>query len=127
VKRQTDRQFGLMFAVVFCIIAGVAWFVFDAWLAWALGAAAAFAALALTAPGVLMPLNRLWMAFAHRLGGFSNFIVLGLFFYVFVMPFGLMMRAFGWDPMTRRPDTRVASYWTPVGRQANAETFPDMF
>lgn len=125
--RQTNRAFGLMFAGVFTAITAVGWLVFDARLLWCLGVAAAFAALALSAPQLLLPLNRLWMHFAARLGHVNNRVLLGLFFYVLVTPMGMAMRAFGNDPMTRARNSGTASYFTPVGRQADTETYRDLF
>ncbi len=127
MRRQTDRAFGLMFAAVFTVITIVAWLGFDTRLYWALGTAAVFLLISLAAPGLLMPLNRLWAAFAARLGHVSNHVILGAFFYLFVLPAGLIIRLLGRDPLHRSFDDKARSYWTPVGRQANRDTFPDMF
>ncbi len=127
LPQQSDRAFGLTFAVVFAIIAGVGWLAFNATLLWAAAVSAAFLTLALAAPWLLMPLNRLWGRLAYRISLLSNFIILGLFFYIFVFPFGLILRLFGNDPMSRSMDSKKESYWTPVGRNANKETFHDMF
>ena len=124
--RQTEKAFGVMFTAVFVIIAAVGFFVFDVLLSWALAAALGFLAIALLAPGLLLPLNRLWMKFAGRLGLTNNFILLGIFFYLFVLPTGLIMRLFG-DPMHRGIDPSADSYWSPVGRKADAETYRDLF
>lgn len=124
--RQTDRAFGLMFAIVFTIIAAVGFFVFAVILAWAVVTAALFLVIALVLPSVLLPLNRLWAAFAARLGRVNNFVLLGIFFYVFVLPAGLVMRLFT-DPMQRKIDPAAESYWSPVGRKADAGTYRDLF
>lgn len=126
MARQSDRAFGLMFAVVFAVVATVGFFVFDAVWRWAVAAAATFLAVALAAPWLLLPLNRLWAAFAMRLGHASNFVLLGAFYFVVVLPAGLIMRLFT-DPMARRIDSAAASYWTAVGRKADAETYRDQF
>lgn len=125
--RQSNRAFGLMMAVVFAAIAAAAWLVFDAPAAWPFAVAALFLACALAAPWVLLPLNRLWGGFAHRLGRFNNFLLLGLFFYLFILPVGGLLRLFGWDPMKRTPEAKSDSYWTPVERHTDPETFRDMF
>ena len=125
--RQSERAFGLMFAGVFAVIAGVGWLAFDAQLYWALAVAGAFLVTALAAPWVLLPLNRLWAVFAHRLGGVNNYVVLGLFFYVFIVPAGLILRLLGRDPMSRGFDAKAPTYWTPVTRRTDAETLRDMF
>ncbi len=124
--RQSDRAFGVTFAAVFTVIAAVGFFVFDALLSWALAAALGFLATALLAPGLLLPLNRLWMKFAGRLGHVNNFVLLGAFFYIFVLPAGLIMRLFT-DPMRRKADPAAATYWSPVERKADADTYRDLF
>lgn len=124
--RQTDRAFGLMFAAVFAVIAAVGFLAFGLVLAWAIVAAAIFLAIALAAPWILLPLNRLWAVFGRRLGYINNYVLLGAFFYVFVLPTGLIMRLFG-DPLRRKAAPDVASYWSPVTRKTNAETYRDMF
>jgi hypothetical protein len=126
-RGQSDRAFGLMFAGVFAAIAAVGWLVFDVVLVWAAALAAAFLATALLVPGVLLPLNRLWNLFAHRLGRLSNAVLLGLFFFLFVLPMGLLLRLLGRDPMKRSLRSEEITYWTSVTRHASEETFRDLF
>jgi hypothetical protein len=123
--KQSDRAFGLMFAGVFAVLYLVAWLGFDHPLTWALVVSGLFLAVALAVPGLLMPLNRLWGRLAGGLGFVNNHILLGFFFYVFVTPLALVLRLGGWDPMTRT--LGKGEYWHKVGRQANSETFSDMF
>ena len=125
--RQSDRAFGLMFAAVFGIIFLVAWFVFTTWLLWTLVLAGAFLAAALVVPGLLLPLNRMWTGFAMRLGHINNYLILGLFFFFVVLPMGKIARLFGHDPMARIPAPDAKTYWTPVERHSNVDTFSDMF
>ena len=125
--RQIDRAFGLTFAAVFAIIGLIGWLVFEARLLWAPVAASVFLLVALAAPGILLPLNRLWARIAHRVGLFSNALLLGSFFFLFVLPLGLIVRLFGKDPMVRTIDAEAETYWTPVGRQCDRETLTDMF
>ncbi len=125
-RPQSDRAFGVMFAIVFATIAAVAFFVFDKALVWALVTAAVFLGAALVVPWVLMPLNRLWTALAARLGVVNNYVLLGVFFYLCIAPAGRLMRLFS-DPMRRRIDPHATTYWTPVGRKATADTYRDLF
>ena len=125
--RQTDRAFGILFGAVFAIIFVVVYFGFNTHLPWALWVAGFFFILALFIPWLLMPLNRLWENFAYHLSFISNRLVLGLFFFLFVCPFALIFRAFGSDPMDRKFEPKVDTYWTKVTRHANAKTFADMF
>ncbi len=111
IKGSSDRTFGLVFAALFAVIglwpllsgAGVR--------IWALAIAGLFLALALVKPGLLSPLNRLWTQFGLLLHKVVNPLVMGLLFYLTVTPIGLLMRLMGKDPLGRRFDRSVESYW----------------
>lgn len=127
MPRQTNRAFALTFAILFGLIGLAAWAGYGAVVPWVFGVAAGLAVVAFVAPWLALPLNRLWGALAGRLSHLSNRLLLGLFLYVVLTPVGLMMRLFGKDPMERRKDPATSSYLSPVGRQATAETYRDMF
>ena len=65
---------------------------------------------ALLIPGSLQPVYRGWMKIGHAIGWVNTRIILGLVFYVFVLPMGLVMRLFGKDPMARKFDKSATSY-----------------
>jgi hypothetical protein len=80
--------------------------------------AAAFLLVALVYPRLLGPLNRLWLKVGLLLYKVMNPIVLGLLFFVTIMPIGLVMRAMGKDFLRLRLDSGAKSYWidrTPPG------------
>ena len=126
-KRLCERSFGLIFAGIFCAIAGIGWYVWHLRLVWALYVALVFLLLAVVCPGVLLPLNLLWSWFTIRLGRVNNTILLGLFFFLFIFPFGLLLRILRWDPMQRRIKSSINSFWHSVYRQANEENLRDLF
>ncbi len=107
----SDRSFGIVFAVVFAIVA--LWPLMHAGTArvWAAAICAAFLAVALARPSVLAPLNRAWAAFGRLLHKITNPIVMALIFYGAVLPTALIMRAQGKDPLRRRFDRDATSYW----------------
>ena len=125
--RQSDRAFGFTMAAVFAAIALVGRFVFHAELIWAVAVATGFLIMALVAPGILLPLNRVWALVAARMGKVLNFVLLAAFFYGVMLPMGLVLRLLGRDPATRGFDARVASYFQPVARKTTSETLRDMF
>jgi hypothetical protein len=125
--RQTDRAFGLTFAVVFTIIGGVIWWLADLLAYWPFITASVFAILALAVPGVLLPLNRLWSWFGGKLGHINNKLILGLFYILFMIPFALVMRLFGRDPMARKIHGGEETYWQKPARQLDRETLRDMY
>ena len=123
----SDRQFGLMMTVVLLVIAGGNWFLFEVFLTWALIAACVVGLVAIFLPGALLPFTRFWMFLADKLGRVANFVLLSLFFYLFIMPFGLIIRLSGRDSMHRRPNRNAKTYWTPVNRHTDETTLHDMF
>ncbi len=65
---------------------------------------------ALIMPRVLRPVYTTWMKIGHGLGWVNTRIILGVLFYVLILPMGLIMRLFSKDPMARKLDESVASY-----------------
>lgn len=107
----SDRSFGLVFAAFFGLVAlfptvhgaPIRW--------WALAVAAAFAAVALFAPRLLHPLNRLWFAFGLLLHHVVNPVIMAVMFYGAVLPMAVLLRAFGKDILRLKRDPAAASYW----------------
>lgn len=61
-------------------------------------------------PSSLKPLYWLWMKLALILGWINTRIILSIVFYVVILPFGLVMRLFGKDPMHRTFSDKMQSY-----------------
>ncbi|MSO92253.1 MAG: hypothetical protein EXQ86_02490 [Rhodospirillales bacterium] len=114
-------------AAVFAVITAVGWFVFHTALLWAPVVSGSFLLLALAAPGVLLPVNRIWSLVAARLGKVLNFVLLAAFFYGIMLPMGLALRLLGRDPATRGFDAAASTYFQPVARKTTSETLRDMF
>jgi hypothetical protein len=102
VGTSSERSFGLVFAVVFTVVgllnlhgAGSYW---PYWL----GAAALFMLLALAAPRVLAPFNRLWARFGPLLHRIISPVILAILFYGCITLIGYLMRLTGEDPLRLR-------------------------
>lgn len=125
VSGPSDRGFGFVFCGVFAVLAGLlAWGESDHWV-WAAAAAAIFLALALIAPKLLGPLNRLWLRFGLLLHKVMTPVLMGAFFFGGVLPIGLLMRIFGARPLQIRFDSKAASYW--IERDPAPVSFKDQF
>ncbi|MCP5158023.1 MAG: sxtJ [Gammaproteobacteria bacterium] len=61
-------------------------------------------------PSWLRPLHRGWMRLALALGWLNTRLLLGVVFYGFMTPLGLILRWAGKDPLTRRFDSKADSY-----------------
>jgi nitrate reductase gamma subunit len=126
-RRQSDRAFGFMFAIVFALLTGIVWFVSGVVNVELIIASAMFTVIALLWPIFLLPLNRLWQKLIRSLGFITNHLVLGVFLYVVITPIGLVMRISGRNPMVSKFQPKANTYFTAVKRDATAATFPDMF
>ncbi len=122
VQGSSDRGFGFVFAGFFGIIGTLKLWRGGSGFEWWLAAAVIVLLLALAAPRLLGPFNRLWMRFGLLLHRVMNPLVMGLMFYVGVVPIGLLMRALGKRPLHLAFDPHAASYW--VVRQPPGPT-PD--
>jgi len=115
VKVSSERSFGLVFMVVFAIIAFWPLLTMSdedgAVRVWALIAAAFFGVTALTMPRLLAPLNKLWFKFGHVLHLIVNPLIMGLLFFITVTTIGLLMRVLGKTPLKLGFDKNAKSYW----------------
>lgn len=113
VEGSSDRSFGLVFAVVFFLIA--AWPLLHGatprW--WALGVAAVFALVAVSRPTLLAGLNRLWIKLGVLLGKMVSPVALGVLFFGVLVPIAVVMRMAGKDPLRLKRDSGAVSYWIP--------------
>ena len=114
IKSGSDRSFGIVFTVVFVIVA--LWPLTDGGplRIWASVVAALILGIALVRPSLLAPFNRLWFQFGLLLSKIMNPIVMGLVFYLAVTPTALIMRLRGKDLLDRRLDPAARTYW--IGR-----------
>jgi len=111
VKPSSDRMFGIVFAVVFAIVA--LWPLAEAGIVRILVVILAILMLviAVVRPALLAPLNRAWTAFGMVLHRITNPLIMGFVFVGAVIPTALIMRALGKDPLRRRFDRNAKSYW----------------
>ena len=112
LDRKGLRQFALIFAAIVVTVFGIA-IPFLAghgfiWIPWAIGGV--FALWGLAAPSTVRPFYRLWMRFGMVMSAIVNRIVLGVVFYIILLPFGLVFRVRGVDPLRRKWDPKSSSY-----------------
>ncbi len=108
------RKFGITIGIAFAILGAIfLWRGKPFWI-YLEGAAAVFVLTGLLLPGVLRPVERVWMKGAHVLGIIMTHVILSVTFYLVITPVGLIMRLFGRDPLHRRYDRNARSYWVRV-------------
>jgi hypothetical protein len=102
VKMGSERSFGLVVAAGFLLITLAPWLRHREPRWWGLIVAVPLAALAIARPRMLRPLNVAWTRLGLMLNRVTSPVILGLVFYLAVVPTGLLMRAVGHDPLRRK-------------------------
>ena len=119
----SNKSFGLLFALVFVIVASWPLLFGGTLRIWALGVAAAFGAATFLAPAALTPLNRAWMHFGALLHRVTSPVILAILFFAIITPFGIAMRLFGRRPLSLDIERSTDSYWVrrePPGPEPNS-------
>jgi hypothetical protein len=111
IQGSSDREFGLVFAIVFLFLAFQPLLNDGTVRMSAFVMSGIFGVAALTFPKVLSPANRLWMKFGELLHRIVSPLALGIVFYIIVLPTGLILRLFSKDPLHLRFDPSAESYW----------------
>jgi hypothetical protein len=113
IEGSSDRAFGIVFAVVFTVIAIWPLLFRGELRLWSLAVAVAFALVAWLRPTLLARLNRWWMKFGLLLAMVVSPIALGILFFAVLVPIGFLMRATGKDPLRLKREAGANSYWIP--------------
>jgi hypothetical protein len=103
LDRSGLRNFALTMAAVVSVLFGLAlpWLFGLGYHLWPWIVGGILALWGLVAPSTLTPLYRGWMKFGMAIGWFNSRVILGLMFYLVILPAGLIMRLAGKDPMAR--------------------------
>ncbi|MBV9394261.1 MAG: hypothetical protein JOZ84_07615 [Methylobacteriaceae bacterium] len=111
VRGSSDRGFGFVFAGFFALVALVRWWKAEAFPGGFAAAAVAMLLLALLRPSLLAPFNRLWTKLALLISKVMNPIIMGILFFLVVVPIGSLMRVFGKRPLALAFDPAAKTYW----------------
>ena len=110
IKIGSNRSFGIVFFVVFLIIATYPLINGDELRLWSLIISIVFLFLGLVNSKILNPLNKLWFKFGIFLGKIISPLVMGIIFFLVVTPIGLLMRLLNKDLLNLRFNNNT-SYW----------------
>ena len=110
IKVSSNKSFGVVFFIVFVVIAFYPLVNQEEYRWWAVITALIFLVLGLINSSILTPLNLLWFKFGMLLGRIVSPIIMGLVFFGVVTPTGLIMKLFKKDLLKlKRKDKK--SYW----------------
>lgn len=112
VVGSSDRNFGLTFAGIFLLLAGLKFWVGKLlWGALWLAISTLFGGVAQFKEELLQPLNKAWTQLGMVLYKIVNPIVMAAIFLLAIVPVGLLMRVVGKDPLRLRWERDARSYW----------------
>ena len=110
IKLPTNRNFGIVFSVVFLLIALWPLLKQNDVRIWSLIISIIFLILGLLNSNILLPLNKLWFKFGILLGSIVAPIVMGIVYFLVVTPTGIIMRMFRKDLLNLKKNNKN-TYW----------------
>ena len=110
IKISSNRSFGIVFFVVFLLIALYPILKNNEVRYWSLIISVIFIILGLLNSNLLTPLNKLWFKFGIFLGNVISPLVMGIIFFAVVTPIALLMRILGKDILNLKKKNKN-SYW----------------
>ena len=110
IKISSNRSFGIVFFVVFFLIALYPLIHNEEIRIWSLIISLIFLILGLINSRTLNPLNKLWFKFGILLGKIVSPIIMGIIFFLVVTPIGFIMRVLGKDLLNLKFNANK-SYW----------------
>ena len=111
IKLSSNRSFGIVFFIVFLLIAIYPLINQGEVRIWSLIISSLFLLLGLLNSKILTPLNKLWFRFGLFLGKIISPIIMAVIFFLVVTPIGLLMRFFGKDVLNLKLNKKKSSYW----------------
>ena len=110
IKLPSNRNFGIVFSIVFLLISLWPLLNQNDIRIWSLIISVIFLVLGLINSKLLLPLNKIWFKFGILLGNFIAPIVMGIVYFMVVTPTGLIMRLLGKDLLNLKKNNKD-TYW----------------
>ena len=110
VKKSSDRSFGIVFFIFFCLVACYPLLKGDNIRLWSLIIAFIFLFLGIINSSLLAPINKIWFKFGLFLGKIISPIVMFLIFFIVVTPIAILMRLLKKDLLNIKLNNDE-SYW----------------
>ena len=116
----SNRSFGIVFFVVFLIISLYPLLNQEEVRIWSILISLIFLILGLINSNLLTPLNKAWIKFGILLGNLISPLVLGIIFFLVVLPTGILMRLFKKNFLGLKFDKNLKSYWINKEKQLSS-------
>jgi hypothetical protein len=116
IKISSNRSFGIVFFIVFILIAIYPLINNGELRIWSLILSFVFLILGLLNSKILYPLNKIWFKFGLLLGRIVSPLVMAIIFFLVVTPIGLLMRILNKDLLNLKFN-KSKSYWIKKNEQ----------
>jgi len=110
IKIGSNRSFGIVFFIVFFLIATYPLINGNEIRLWSLVISIIFLFLGLINSKILNPFNKLWFKFGIFLGKIISPLIMGIIFFIVVTPIGFLMRLLNKDLLNLKFNNN-SSYW----------------
>ena len=110
IKISSNRNFGIVFFIVFLLIAVYPILKGNDIRIWSLLISFVFLILGLINSKLLTPLNKLWFKFGLLLGKIVTPLIMGFIFFIVVTPIGILMRLLRKDLLNLKYNEKK-TYW----------------
>jgi large-conductance mechanosensitive channel len=118
-NKDTNRSFGILFFIVFSIIS--IWPILSGseLRLWSFILAIIFLIMGITKSRFLTPLNIAWIKFGELLGVIISPVIMGLVYFLVVLPIGILMRVLGKDLLRLKFNKNIETYWNKKEAKIN--------
>ncbi len=124
-KRSSNRSFGLLFFVVFLVIALWPLTKKSEINLYLISIALIFFVLGILNSKILSPLNKAWIKLGEILGRIVAPVVMAIVYFIILTPISLLVRLFGKDLIGMKFSNDIKSYW--VKRKKNLGSMDKQF
>ncbi len=87
------------------------------------GVVAAISLVGVFVPSFIRPIFVGWMHAAYPIGLVISHLILASIYFLVITPVGVLIRAMGRDPIQRRLDPSLDSYWVPRREDDRTESY----
>ena len=124
-KRSSNRSFGLLFFIVFLVIAFWPLTKQGEVNLYLISIALIFLVLGLLNSKILTPLNKAWIKLGEILGRIVAPVVMAIVYFIILTPISLLVRLFGKDLIGMKFSNDINSYW--IKRKKNLGSMDKQF
>ena len=118
-KKDTNRSFGILFFIVLSSIS--IWPILSGGelRVWSFIVAIIFLIMGITKSRFLTPLNIAWIKFGELLGVIISPLIMGLVYFLVLLPIGILMRVLGKDLLSLKFNKNIETYWNKKEAKIN--------